>query len=167
MNGTLRITTVRNSSRVGVMVEPSRFKFSKADYPSRSDLNRALEDKNMIPLYIADLITRTLRKHDIWVEVEPFMFTSGSKRDLIGHLKILHQEGRLRFAAAETDPVYTRLLEELVDELMNYEVRIEDEGPEKYGVFKTGKHDDLVTALALATRDSEFEKARPRLLSAP
>ena len=116
---------------------------------------------------VVELIERTFRKHDLRVEVEPFIFTSESKRDLIGNLKVLHQEDRLRFADAKPNTTYAQLLKELIDELINYEVRIEDHGPEKYGVFKTGKHDDLVTALALATMNSSFEIARPRATYVP
>lgn len=37
------------------------------------------------------------------------------------------------------------------DELQHYEIRPTDAGKEQYGAFKTGKHDDLVTAVGLAT----------------
>ncbi len=77
---------------------------------------------------VVDLISRALvaRKLNLWVY--PFIFTAQTKRDLIGNLQVLHQEGRLIFAAAETDPNYSWALKELIDEVLNYEVKIEDEG---------------------------------------
>ena len=38
----------------------------------------------------------------------------------------------------------------LLDEIKNYEIRTSDAGHTSFGAFKTGAHDDLVTALALA-----------------
>jgi hypothetical protein len=35
---------------------------------------------------------------------------------------------------------------------LEYEVRVSDDGHDRYGAFRTGKHDDLVTALGLATQ---------------
>jgi hypothetical protein len=36
------------------------------------------------------------------------------------------------------------------DELMNYQIKVSESGNAQFGVFKTGEHDDLVTALGLA-----------------
>jgi len=41
--------------------------------------------------------------------------------------------------------------EVLASELQDYEIRIDENGSDRYGAFKTGRHDDLVTALGLAT----------------
>jgi hypothetical protein len=38
----------------------------------------------------------------------------------------------------------------LADELMHFEIRVDPDGDAKFGAFKTGTHDDLVTALGLA-----------------
>ena len=38
----------------------------------------------------------------------------------------------------------------LVAELLNYEIKIDDKGTDRYGAFSTGSHDDLATALGLA-----------------
>jgi hypothetical protein len=35
-------------------------------------------------------------------------------------------------------------------ELQDYEIRVDQDANEKYGAFKVGTHDDLVTALGLA-----------------
>ena len=37
-------------------------------------------------------------------------------------------------------------------ELLDYEIRVSEDGHDSYGAFKTGKHDDLVTALGLAVQ---------------
>ena len=37
-------------------------------------------------------------------------------------------------------------------ELLDYEIRVSDDGPDTYGAFRTGRHDDLVTALGLAVQ---------------
>jgi len=39
----------------------------------------------------------------------------------------------------------------MVRELQDYEIRIDPNANEQYGAFSTGAHDDLVTALGLAT----------------
>lgn len=46
----------------------------------------------------------------------------------------------------------------LTHELLNYEIKIDQNANDSYGAFKTGTHDDLVTALGLATIE---EKLRP------
>jgi hypothetical protein len=39
----------------------------------------------------------------------------------------------------------------LANELMHYEIKVDPDGDAKFGAFKTGTHDDLTTALGLAT----------------
>jgi hypothetical protein len=39
----------------------------------------------------------------------------------------------------------------LANELMHYEIKVDPDGDAKFGAFKTGTHDDMVTALGLAT----------------
>lgn len=40
----------------------------------------------------------------------------------------------------------------LRDELLDYEIRVDDNAVDRYGAFRTGAHDDLVTALGLAVQ---------------
>jgi hypothetical protein len=40
--------------------------------------------------------------------------------------------------------------EALARELQDYEIRISQDGDDRYGAFRVGSHDDLVTALGLA-----------------
>ncbi len=43
--------------------------------------------------------------------------------------------------------------EALAHELRNYEIRVDENANDRYGAFKVGTHDDLVTALGLAVQD--------------
>jgi len=40
----------------------------------------------------------------------------------------------------------------LTEELLNYELRVDENANDRYGAFKVGTHDDLVTALGLAVQ---------------
>ena len=40
----------------------------------------------------------------------------------------------------------------LVEELLDYEIRVDRNGHDRYGAFRVGTHDDLVTALGLAVQ---------------
>jgi hypothetical protein len=62
---------------------------------------------------------------------------------LVSRLQALIQSGRIRLP--DTPEAHA-----LADELLVYEIRVDEQANEKYGAFKTGAHDDLVTALGLA-----------------
>lgn len=66
------------------------------------------------------------------------------KSYLVSRLQVLIQTGRIHLPQVEESKV-------LLDELRNYEVNITEKGVDTYGAFKVGSHDDLVTALGLAT----------------
>jgi hypothetical protein len=40
----------------------------------------------------------------------------------------------------------------LAQELQDYEIRVSEDANDRYGAFKVGTHDDLVTALGLAVQ---------------
>jgi hypothetical protein len=63
---------------------------------------------------------------------------------LVSRLQILIQAGRVHLPRGEEAEV-------LIEELRDYEMSISDKGVDTYGAFKVGSHDDLVTALGLAT----------------
>ena len=66
------------------------------------------------------------------------------KRDLIVGLQLLFQEGALRIAGSlELGPTF-------VEELQAMEVRVSASGREQYAAWRSGTHDDLVFAVALA-----------------
>ena len=64
---------------------------------------------------------------------------------LVGHLQVLLQSGRLHLPK-------TGEAEALAQELLDYEIKIDENGTDRYGAFKVGRHDDLVTALGLAVQ---------------
>lgn len=67
---------------------------------------------------------------------------SVGKAYLVSRLQALLQGGRVHLPKnAES--------EALARELMAYEIRVTEDGSDRYGAFRTGAHDDLVTALAL------------------
>jgi len=66
------------------------------------------------------------------------------KRELVAVAQVLLQQRRLRVARS------LPLVKALVEELQTFEVKISDTGHDSYGVWREGKHDDLVFATALA-----------------
>ena len=65
------------------------------------------------------------------------------KAKLAKRLQAMIQNGRVHLP--DTDEARA-----LAAELLNYEVRIDENGTDRYGAFKSGTHDDLVTALAFS-----------------
>jgi hypothetical protein len=63
---------------------------------------------------------------------------------LCSTVQSLLQGGRLRVAPG------LELAETLRDELLNFEVKVTEAANETYGCWRSGKHDDLVLAVALA-----------------
>jgi hypothetical protein len=66
------------------------------------------------------------------------------KAYLVSRLQALFQTGRVQLPANHPEAAA------LTKELLDYEIRVDPEGSDKYGAFKTGAHDDLVTALGLS-----------------
>ncbi len=66
------------------------------------------------------------------------------KRDLVVGLQVLFQSKGLRIAAG------LQIATTLGDELAEMKVKVTGAGREQYGVWRQGKHDDLVLAVALA-----------------
>jgi len=62
---------------------------------------------------------------------------------LVSRLQVLLQSDRIHMEK-------TAEAEALVQELLNYEIRVSDDAHATFGAFKTGAHDDLATALGLA-----------------
>jgi hypothetical protein len=65
------------------------------------------------------------------------------KAYLVSRLQALLEGGRLHLPD-------TREAHQLERELRDYEIRIDEDANDRYGAFKVGTHDDLVTALGLA-----------------
>jgi len=67
---------------------------------------------------------------------------------LVSRLQALLQTGRLHLPR-------TPEAEALAVELLDYEIRVDSDANDRYGAFKVGTHDDLVTALGLAVQDRQ------------
>jgi hypothetical protein len=66
------------------------------------------------------------------------------KAYLVSRLQMLLQCQRIHL------PKNHREADALVKELLDYEIRVDEDANDKYGAFRVGTHDDLVTALGLA-----------------
>lgn len=89
------------------------------------------------------------------VQIVAVTFTHGDRFVRDGNAATLGKAflvSRLQ-ALLQTDRVHLPKTDEaraLAEELKVYEIRIDQDANDKYGAFKVGKHDDLVTALGLA-----------------
>jgi hypothetical protein len=74
------------------------------------------------------------------------------KAYLVTRLQVLLQAGRVHLP--DTEEART-----LAEELMDYEVEVAPDANDRYGAFKVGSRDDLVTALGLALQEDGPERA--------
>jgi hypothetical protein len=76
------------------------------------------------------------------------------KAFLVSRLQTLLQFGRLHLPGTPDAEV-------LAEELLDYEIRVDESANERYGAFKVGRHDDLVTALGLAVHKEPVVSVYP------
>ncbi len=76
-----------------------------------------------------------------------FDTASVGKAYLVNRLQVLLGTNRLAFPSSKAEAAV------LARELQDYEIRIDDDANDRYGAFKVGTHDDLVTALGLSVLD--------------
>jgi hypothetical protein len=76
------------------------------------------------------------------------------KEFLVSRLQALLGTGRLHLPPGHET-------EALADELLNYELRVDAKGHAKAGAFRVGTHDDLVTAVGLATQVDDVDWPAP------
>lgn len=105
------------------------------------------------------------------VEVMPCFFTHGDRRTedtsgvqervtigkayLVARLQMLFQNGRVRLPRNHAEAVPMK------NELLEYEIKVDQNANDRYGAFRTGTHDDLVTALGLPVQvDPPFDAVR-------
>jgi len=117
-------------------------------------------DSTGVGLPVCELVTAALADAGldalrVSVTVEYAIFTHGHRNTwadgerrvgkgyLVSRLQSLLQTGRVRLPD-------TSEARALAAELLNYEIKVDPDGDAKFGAFKTGSHDDLVTALGLA-----------------
>ncbi|HEY8745810.1 MAG TPA: hypothetical protein VIU62_22210 [Chloroflexota bacterium] len=100
-----------------------------------------------------------LKRAGVRGHLTPVYFTYGDRRIvdsekgqislgkayLVSRLQALLQGGRLHLPK-------TPEAEALGRELLDYEIKVSEDANDRYGAFKVGAHDDLVTALGLATQ---------------
>ncbi len=76
------------------------------------------------------------------------------KAYLVSRLQVLLQTGRLRLPRTPEGLA-------LVEELLNFEIRVDQAGQDRYGAFKVGTHDDLVVALGLSVLyDASYDRVQ-------
>jgi hypothetical protein len=112
---------------------------------------------------VCDLFTLEAERHYATVNViitggnattrdEDTGYWSVPKRDLVGVVQVALQNKRLRFPESKKLPV----VDVLAQELQNFKVKINAQtAHDSYGEWRTGMHDDLVLALALALWQAE------------
>lgn len=121
---------------------------------------RLFVDATGVGVPVCDILREKLdRAIPAGVPLTPVFFTYGDRRTrengeiklgkayLVSRLQSLLQTERLHLPQ-------TAEAEALADELLSYEIKIDQDGHDRYGAFSTGSHDDLVTALGLATQES-------------
>ncbi len=103
-------------------------------------------------------VVDVLRAGGVVADLIPVYFTHGDRRTeergevrlgkawLVSQMQALLQTGRLHLPR-------TTEAEALARELLDYEIRVTENANDTYGAFKTGTHDDLVTALGLAAQE--------------
>lgn len=89
-----------------------------------------------------DVVSCTFTHGEKYGQDDDARTASVGKAFLVSRLQALLQTKRLKL------PV-TAESEALARELQNYEIRIDDDANDRYGAFRVGTHDDLVTALGL------------------
>jgi hypothetical protein len=93
--------------------------------------------------------------------VVPMSFTAGDRRTeswedgclrvslgkafMVSKLQAMLGSGRLHLPRTREAGVLTK-------ELLGFELRVDQSGHERFGAFRTGAHDDLATAVGLATQ---------------
>jgi hypothetical protein len=93
-------------------------------------------------------------------------FSQPMKQNLASNLKLLLGEKRLRFR--QGTGIYKEMLDELFDELCNYQIKITEstvrgKPKSELGALGYSQHDDLATALLLALEDVEMTPTTPNL----
>lgn len=96
----------------------------------------------------------------------PVYFTHGDRRNqdlekvtlgkafLVSRLQALLQSRRVHLPESSEARA-------LAQELEDYEIRVSEDANDRYGAFRTGTHDDLVTALGLAVQTDHPKPLKP------
>jgi hypothetical protein len=119
-------------------------------------LRERLQGGWVVPVYFTHGDRRNETKEGAGVRI------SLGKAYMVSRLQTLLQDHRLHLP-------HTREAEALTQELLDYEIQVSEDANDRYGAFRVGTHDDLVTALGLATqsdrepyRQQSWAAHRPR-----
>jgi hypothetical protein len=148
-----RVQTVVNNVREHVARAQPPSLFSRPPRPSI----QLFVDATGVGQPVVDLLK------GVGVRVHAVYFTHGDRRTtqqdgsislgkawLVSRLQALLQTGRILLPR-------TPEAEALGAELLDYEIKVDQDANEKYGAFKVGSHDDLVTALGLCVQEPARE----------
>jgi len=124
-------------------------------------------DATGVGLPVIELVAAALKGQSVRLVSVSFThgdkFTRGKdtaslgKAFLVSRLQALLQTGRIKLPK-------TAESEALARELQDYEIKIDADANDKYGAFRVGAHDDLVTALGLAVLEDPLKAAQKRRL---
>lgn len=119
---------------------------------------------------VCDIIRNDLEDAGIRIKITEATFTYGDtitgrpgqremrvgKAGLVSRLQAVFQTRRL--AMPDNHPEAAAMTRELMD----YEIKVDPDGDAKFGAFRVGSHDDLVTALGLAVIADPPQRAKAR-----
>ena len=91
-----------------------------------------------------DLIAATFTHGDRYTQDDTARTASVGKAHLVSRLQALLQTERIKLPVTPETAILAR-------ELQDYEIKVDEDANDKYGAFRVGSHDDLVTALGLCT----------------
>jgi len=111
---------------------------------------------------VVDLVREELEVRRLVAKLSGVTFTHGQKligeigdREvtcgkayLVNRLQTLFQSDRIDLPQS-SEALAMR------EELMNFDIKVDEDGDQKFGAFRVGTHDDLVTAIGLATLADE------------
>jgi len=98
--------------------------------------------RERLGLHARDVVACTFTHGEKYGQDDDARTASVGKAFLVSRLQALLQTQRLKLPTTPES-------EALARELQNFEIRVDDDASDRYGAFKTGTHDDLVTALGL------------------
>lgn len=105
---------------------------------------------------VVDMLAEALRQQPASerARLHPIWFNHGDRFDsgggilgkayLVSRLQVLFQGNLVQIHPASPE------VDQMVRELKDYEIKIDENGTDRYGAFRMGTHDDLATALGLA-----------------
>lgn len=124
---------------------------------------RVLIDVTGVGRPIFDLVKQSIfadPNNQRLVQVKPITFTHGDRYEpgsgslgkafLVSRLQALLQTRAIQLPANHPEAHV------MMQELLDYEIRIDQDANDKYGAFKVGSHDDYVTALGLSVLEDAW-----------